>query len=127
MPSAGLRGSQDAFKENWLRLNLYERFEQVIAVVVTALVSVIVVVAVVDLFKEHDFLEQIHDGHDDDDGDERGHHHGDDLLETLVKVQAQPVLLERVLTAAQSCRWHLVSRSSRRRHGRERRMRFGKA
>src|SRR5258705_13430894 len=52
MPSAGLRGSQDAFKENWLRLNLYERFEQVIAVVVTALVSVIVVVAVVDLFKE---------------------------------------------------------------------------
>src|SRR5258706_570886 len=52
MPSAGLRGSQDAFKENWLRLNLYERFEQVIAVVVTAFVSVIVVVAVVELFKE---------------------------------------------------------------------------
>jgi len=52
MPSTGLRGSQDAFKENWLGLNLYERFEQVVAVVVTALVAVIVVVAVVDLFKE---------------------------------------------------------------------------
>jgi uncharacterized membrane protein (DUF373 family) len=51
MPSTGLRGSQDAFKENWLGLNLYERFEQVIALVVTALVAVIVVVAVVDLFK----------------------------------------------------------------------------
>src|SRR3977135_2325895 len=52
MPSTGLRGSQDAFKENWLGLNLYERFEQVIAVVVIALVAVIVVVAVMDLFKE---------------------------------------------------------------------------
>src|SRR5882762_4809080 len=51
MPSTGLRGSQDAFKQNWLGLNLYERFEQVVALVVTSLVAVIVVVAVVDLFK----------------------------------------------------------------------------
>src|SRR6266850_2181652 len=47
MPSTGLRGSQDAFKENRLGLTLYVRFEQVLAVVGVALVAVILVVAVV--------------------------------------------------------------------------------
>lgn len=50
--STGLSNRRDAFRQNWRGLSLYERFEQVVAVVLTVLIAVIVVVAAVDLSKE---------------------------------------------------------------------------
>jgi uncharacterized membrane protein (DUF373 family) len=40
------------FKANWLTLGIYERFEQVVALVITWLIAAVVVVAVWRLFRE---------------------------------------------------------------------------
>jgi uncharacterized membrane protein (DUF373 family) len=48
---SALRGHYQDFRRNWLTLGLYERFEQLIALVLAALIAVIVVVAVWDLAK----------------------------------------------------------------------------
>jgi uncharacterized membrane protein (DUF373 family) len=66
MPSTGLRGHQEAFRKNWLTLSLYERFEQIIALVLIVLIGIIIVVAVWDLSKEvvllawHGSLDPLH-------------------------------------------------------------------
>jgi uncharacterized membrane protein (DUF373 family) len=46
-----LRGQYQDFRRNWLTLGVYERFEQLIALVLAGLIAVIVVVAVWDLAK----------------------------------------------------------------------------
>jgi uncharacterized membrane protein (DUF373 family) len=46
-----LPGRYDSFRRHWLTLGFYERFEQVIALVLAGLIAVIVVVAIWDLAK----------------------------------------------------------------------------
>jgi uncharacterized membrane protein (DUF373 family) len=50
MPPAGNR--MQSFRDNWLTLNLYERFEQVVALVITVLIAAIIVLAVFKLTRE---------------------------------------------------------------------------
>jgi uncharacterized membrane protein (DUF373 family) len=52
MASTGLRSHQEAFRKNWLTLSIYERFEQIIALVLIVLIGVVIVMAVWDLSKE---------------------------------------------------------------------------
>lgn len=52
MKRTGLRNHYDDFKQNWLTLTLYQRFEQVAALTLTLLVAVIIVVAIADLTRE---------------------------------------------------------------------------
>jgi uncharacterized membrane protein (DUF373 family) len=56
MRGNGLGAHFSSFKRNWLTLSLYERFEQVIALILTWLIGVIIVVAVWDLTKQVAFL-----------------------------------------------------------------------
>jgi uncharacterized membrane protein (DUF373 family) len=53
---SGLRERFAGFRESWDTLSLYERFEQVIALTLTALIAVIVVMATWDLAKEVFYL-----------------------------------------------------------------------
>lgn len=52
MTSTPLRHRYQGFADNWATLNLYERFEQVVALVLTGLIAAIIVMAVWDLSKE---------------------------------------------------------------------------
>lgn len=52
MKPSGLRHHYDDFKQNWFTLTLYQRFEQVAALVLTLLISVIIVVAIGELTRE---------------------------------------------------------------------------
>ena len=52
MKESGQRGNYQDFRRNWLTLSLYERFEQVVAVVLAGLIAVIVAVAVWDLARK---------------------------------------------------------------------------
>jgi uncharacterized membrane protein (DUF373 family) len=49
---SGLRDGYGDFKMVWRTLSLYERFEQIVALVLTALIAVIIVIATWDLAKE---------------------------------------------------------------------------
>jgi uncharacterized membrane protein (DUF373 family) len=49
---SGLDKRYVEFKENWLTLSIYERFEQVIALLVTWLVALIIVIAAWELAKQ---------------------------------------------------------------------------
>jgi len=53
---AGLRSRYRDFRENWFTLGVYERFEQVVALVLTAIIAVIVVVSVWQLSRDVLFL-----------------------------------------------------------------------
>jgi uncharacterized membrane protein (DUF373 family) len=48
----GLRGHYDEFRDNWTTLGVYERFEQVVALVLTWLIAVVVALAVWGLANE---------------------------------------------------------------------------
>jgi uncharacterized membrane protein (DUF373 family) len=50
--SSELRERYGEFRDNWITLTLYERFEQVIALLMTWLVAIIIVVAAWELTKE---------------------------------------------------------------------------
>jgi uncharacterized membrane protein (DUF373 family) len=52
MALTGLRNHREAFIKNWLTLSIYERFEQIIALVLVVLIGVIIVMAVWDLSKD---------------------------------------------------------------------------
>jgi uncharacterized membrane protein (DUF373 family) len=52
MEQSGLRERYSDFKENWVTLSFYERFEQFIALLMTWLVALIIVVAAWELTKE---------------------------------------------------------------------------
>jgi uncharacterized membrane protein (DUF373 family) len=52
MKQSGLRERYSNFKENWVTLSFYERFEQFIALLMTWLVALIIVVAAWELTKE---------------------------------------------------------------------------
>lgn len=51
MKPSTLRSQYQKFKESWWALGFYERFEQLIALAITALIAVIIVIALVDLTK----------------------------------------------------------------------------
>jgi uncharacterized membrane protein (DUF373 family) len=51
LTEAALPSRYDSFRRHWLTLGFYERFEQVIALVLAGLIAVIVVVAIWDLAK----------------------------------------------------------------------------
>lgn len=52
MKRTGLRDHYEGFKQNWFTLTLYQRFEQVAALALTLLISVIIVVAIGELTRE---------------------------------------------------------------------------
>jgi uncharacterized membrane protein (DUF373 family) len=52
MPRPHLRERYSEFRDNWITLTIYERFEQVIALVIAWLIAVIVAVAAWELTKE---------------------------------------------------------------------------
>ena len=52
MSDAPLRERYHEFKANWITLSFYERFEQVIALILTWLIALIIVVAAWELTKE---------------------------------------------------------------------------
>jgi uncharacterized membrane protein (DUF373 family) len=52
MKQSGLRGRFEGMRRRWRTLSFYERFEQVIALVLACLLAVIIVVAVWDLARE---------------------------------------------------------------------------
>ncbi|MDB5905494.1 MAG: hypothetical protein JWM26_4372 [Betaproteobacteria bacterium] len=52
MAESGLDKRYVEFKENWATLSIYERFEQVIALLVTWLVALIIVIAAWELAKQ---------------------------------------------------------------------------
>jgi uncharacterized membrane protein (DUF373 family) len=49
---ASTRSDHEAFRKNWLTLTIYERFEQIVALVLIALIGIIIVMSVWDLSKE---------------------------------------------------------------------------
>jgi uncharacterized membrane protein (DUF373 family) len=56
MKQSGLRDRYGNFKETWQTLSLYERIEQVIALTLTGLITIIIVIATWDLAKEVFYL-----------------------------------------------------------------------
>jgi uncharacterized membrane protein (DUF373 family) len=56
MKQSGLRDRYANFKESWQTLSLYERIEQVIALTLTGLITIIIVIATWDLAKEVFYL-----------------------------------------------------------------------
>ncbi len=52
MEESGLRGHYGNFRRNWLTLSFYERFEQVVALILATIIAVIIVIALWDLAKE---------------------------------------------------------------------------
>jgi uncharacterized membrane protein (DUF373 family) len=56
MKQSGLRDRYGNFKESWQTLSLYERIEQVIALTLTGLITIIIVIATWDLAKEVFYL-----------------------------------------------------------------------
>src|SRR2546423_6565918 len=52
MDRSGLRGRYDEFRINWLTLTFYERFEQIIALIIAWLVAVIIIAATWELAKQ---------------------------------------------------------------------------
>lgn len=52
MKPAGLRTYYEDFRQNWLTLNFYQRFEQVTALVLTVMIAVMIAVAMWDLLRE---------------------------------------------------------------------------
>jgi hypothetical protein len=56
MKQSGLRDRYGNFKEGWQTLSLYERIEQVIALTLTGLITIIIVIATWDLAKEVFYL-----------------------------------------------------------------------
>src|SRR5688500_6976831 len=56
MQRSHLRDRYTEFRDNWITLTLYERFEQVIALVLTWLIAIIIVAATWELIKEVVFL-----------------------------------------------------------------------
>lgn len=63
-PSA-LRGRYRDFRRGWLTLSFYERFEQIVALILASLIAVIIAIAVWDLTREvvllavHDMLDPL--------------------------------------------------------------------
>lgn len=52
MEERGLQGRYGDFRRNWLTLSFYERFEQVVALILATIIAVIIVIALWDLAKE---------------------------------------------------------------------------
>lgn len=52
MKTTGMQRHYHDFRENWLTLDFYERFEQLTALVLSALIAALVVVALWDLLRE---------------------------------------------------------------------------
>jgi uncharacterized membrane protein (DUF373 family) len=68
MQESGLSGRYQGFRRNWLTLSFYERFEQMVALVLAWLIAVIIVVSLWELTKEvvllamHDMLDPLDPG-----------------------------------------------------------------
>lgn len=52
MEERRLKGRYGDFRRNWLTLSFYERFEQVVALILATIIAVIIVIALWDLAKE---------------------------------------------------------------------------